>query len=294
MVAGGRPRRNGCDSFAVEATARMRTSGLDAETLRALALDSLRRESKTQWVTFALSVTSRAREQRLLGPTDDLSPAEEDTLQAIVWALITQGVLVPGPSGGSSGQGWPFFRVTPFGLEALKAPGAPPPHDPDGFLRRLKAEVPGVAANADYDLYVGEALNCFVAGNHLATVLLVGVAAELAAVELADAMIHWIPAKEAEAIAKLENWKVAERFEEMRKRLVVRRPKLPKSYAEDFDVQLLGIAAVLRRSRNEAGHPTGRAYSRAEAFNVLQMLPFYLKFLHGLAAWMRRQPAASG
>lgn len=267
---------------------------LDVETLRALAVSVLRHQPNTQWVSFAHSVASEARSQNLLRPQAyELLPAEEDALQAIVWSMIAQGVLVPGPKGGGASQSWPFFRVTAFGAEVL-ASQTPPPHDPDGYLKRLKADIPAIAANADYDLYVGEALNSFVAGNYLATVLLVGVAAELAAGELADALAHWLPEKEAATIKRVETWKIAERFEEIRKRIEPRRPKLPRQFATDFEVQLLGIAAVLRRRRNEAGHPTGRSYTRGEAYNVLQMLPYYLKFLHDLAGWMRGEAAGSG
>ncbi len=269
-----------------------RRDGFDIETLRGLAVRALIKRNNTQWTSFVDAVTVEARTGRLMTAQESLTSGEEDALQAVVWALIAQGVLVPGPNAAGN-EGWPFFRVTAFGRQAL-TDGTPTPHDPDGYLKRLRNDVPAVAQNPDYDLYIGEALNAFIGGSFVASVLMVGVAAELAAEQLAEALIHWLPTKEAASIRGIQNWKVAERFEEMRKRLEPRKPKLPKEYAQDFEVHLLGIAVVLRRNRNSAGHPTGRRYSRGEAFSFLQTLPSYLKFLHDLAAWMLLQPAGSG
>jgi len=43
------------------------------------------------------------------------------------------------------------------------------------------------------------------------------------------------------------------------------RKSLPKGLLEDFDTRFLGIQALIRMVRNEAGHPAGKLIDREQA-----------------------------
>lgn len=92
----------------------------------------------------------------------------------VMWQLLAQGVITPGFD--SANLSLPFFRVTDYGQKVLES-GRFIPHDPTGYLDELRA-MGGVITTDVTIAYVEEALRCFTSGCHLASVLLLGVAAE--------------------------------------------------------------------------------------------------------------------
>src|ERR1017187_10173457 len=79
----------------------------------------------------------------------------------------------------------PFLRVTEYGKKCFEA-GELTAHDFDDYLRRLKAACPTI--DDITLLYAGEALDTFRAGNHLASAVMIGVAAEKMLLRLVDAV----------------------------------------------------------------------------------------------------------
>lgn len=55
-----------------------------------------------------------------------------------------------------------------------------------------------------------------------------------------------------------------------------------------MSLTLDSVLDLLRITRNEAGHPTGRVVDRDEAFINLQMFARYLKKLYQLRAFFRQ------
>jgi hypothetical protein len=56
---------------------------------------------------------------------------------------------------------------------------------------------------------------------------------------------------------------------------------------EDITAELSGIFDLIRKTRNEAGHPTGRALEREEAFALLQLFPSYCKAAYDVIGWLK-------
>jgi len=96
-----------------------------------------------------------------------------DKITAIIWELIIEGIYTPGT--GMQHPNLPFLRVTEYGLKCFDA-GELTAHDPDDYLRRLKAACSSIDDTTL--LYTGEVLDTFRTGKHLAATVMIGVAAE--------------------------------------------------------------------------------------------------------------------
>ena len=116
------------------------------------------------------------------------SPADkhrlDERLRQVLWEFIVNGVIVPGNGLHTHGVTLPFFSISNFGRDVLRATG-PIPHDPDGYLN----EVGGKTCLDDVGIgYVEEALCCFARGCYTASVLLLAVGAEAVALKVCELM----------------------------------------------------------------------------------------------------------
>lgn len=50
--------------------------------------------------------------------------------------------------------------------------------------------------------------------------------------------------------------------------------------------QINGIYDLIRRTRNDAGHPTGKRMERDETHALLLLFPTYCKTVHELMEWL--------
>ena len=100
-----------------------------------------------------------------------------------MWELVIEGIYTPGTS--MQQPNLPFLRVTEYGQKCFEA-GELSGHDPDDYLQRLKAMCPSIDDTTL--LYTGEALDTFRSGKHLATTVMIGVAAENMLLRLIDSV----------------------------------------------------------------------------------------------------------
>ncbi len=62
-----------------------------------------------------------------------------------------------------------------------------------------------------------------------------------------------------------------------------RRAKLvARPLVEGFETTFLGVANVIRTSRNDAGHPALPQVDRDQAFVLLRLLPAYRRWVYGV------------
>jgi hypothetical protein len=93
----------------------------------------------------------------------------------VFWQLVAEGVLAPGKSLGLHMTNLPWFHRTPYGSKVIAA-GEYVPHDPIAFMARLDAQINPV--DGTVRAYVDESLRTFLNGNLLASMVMLGVAAE--------------------------------------------------------------------------------------------------------------------
>jgi hypothetical protein len=164
------------------------------------------------------------------------------------------------------------------------------PRDPDGYLERVRREIP------DLDdlvaLYITEALRSFNGRCYLATSVMLGVAAERAFLVMAESYgassVAGAPAI-AKELAKRGNYFAL--WTEFRKRIEPVRQDLPNGLADALTLD--AIADLIRLTRNEVGHPTGRQIDEDTARVHLTIAPVYLRKMQLLSAHFADMPAGA-
>lgn len=203
----------------------------------------------------------------------------------VLWQLIIQGVITPGTD--SSNPSLPWFRITDYGQEVLKHDRFIP-HDPTNYLNDLHAAAKTTLGIVTL-VYVEEALRCFTAGCHVASVLLLGVAAESVFLKLCDIVLSSLKdSKEQKAFQKLPNVRQKHRW------LVDKYLSLPgeirrKQLPESLDITMTSLYELIRRQRNELGHPqeTPPAVDREQAFVFFRTFPSYVRDVEAFVAYCR-------
>lgn len=208
-----------------------------------------------------------------------------------LWGLVADGLVYLDPSGQGSGTDNWQWKLSADGRTAA-AGGAWEPRDPEGYLRRLRREAPGLDDLAVR--YVQEALQAFNARCYLACSVMLGVASEQAFRGLAEAFVTITDGHDGKLGRLLLNPRstYAARFEEFRKRLAPVRLELPHDLADVLTLD--AVAELLRVTRNSVGHPTGADVDEDTARVHLQMAALYLRKMTDLRQHFERQERPPG
>ena len=86
---------------------------------------------------------------------------------------------------------------------------------------------------------------------------------------------------------KIRGRMINNKIEEFEKRLSSFKGNLPEPLRDNLDILLNGIFTLIRMTRNEVGHPTGRVMKRNETFAQLQMFVPYCKRVYDLILWLK-------
>lgn len=253
---------------------------MEKADLRPLILQALRQEPETTITHIINEVEEHASPK--FQTSDRLKVSE------IVWELLVQGVLCPGP--GTDPLQLSHAHLTEYGRRCLETDDILP-HDPDGYLQRLKQRLPQPLDDI-VETYTRESLLTFLAGHCLAATVMLGVASERCIDLLIEAYSNAITDAERKASfdrkIKRAGRSIKRRFDPLRGELLALT--LPPDLKETLDIQLSGIFTLIRRSRNEAGHPTGMKIDRDEAHANLLLFPHYCKVVHELINHFQSTP----
>jgi hypothetical protein len=236
-------------------------------------------------------VSQKAKQAGLLPPdtihsTSRLTQVDEDAIRECVWGLIIQGIVVPGVSNeGTYQTNLPWIQVTEWGRLCLQR-GQYVPFDTGLFLSRLESQIPGL--DSVVELYLREGLNCFRSGNFLGSAVMVGVASERILVLLRDAIHSAILQEDRrkKLMEATENQTAKRIYETVESKIDPIMEQLPTDLRESIGTELEGIFHEIRRTRNNAGHPTGKTIERDEANALLQLFPVYAKSAYALMSWL--------
>jgi hypothetical protein len=119
--------------------------------------------------------------------------------------------------------------------------------------------------------------------------VMTGVASERILVVLRDAILGAINQDERrkKLLEATENQTAKRIYEEISKKIDPIREQLPPGLQESIGSELEAIFQHVRRTRNDAGHPTGRIIEREEAYALLQLFPVYAKSCYSLIEWLK-------
>lgn len=155
-------------------------------------------------------------------------------------------------------------------------------------MRRLRAHVPPIDPVALG--YVEEALRAFNARCYLAASVMLGVVSEQVVSQLAHTVADALPgAAKLRTLVRSPKVTQFSRFQELRKQLEPMRPHLPDGLADTLTLD--AVADLLRVTRNDSGHPTGRHIDEDTAYTHLQMGARYLQKMTQLDARIRATQA---
>jgi hypothetical protein len=211
---------------------------------------------------------TRFSESYLVAAVRQQVQCTRDQVWEALWGLVGDGMIFLDPAGQrSSTDNWQW-RASALGTQAATG-GSWEPRDPEGYLRRLRSFQPAIDEAAL--LYVEEALRAFNARCYLATSVMLGVAAESAFNDLAEAFVTANPTRTTKLRDALKDPRSSQniRFRELRKALEPIRAHLPDGLADP--VTLDAVADLLRTARNDAGHPTGKPIDEGTAHTHLYM-----------------------
>jgi len=205
----------------------------------------------------------------------------------IMWTLLMQGVITPGKD--APNPTLPWFRVTDYGQKVLEAERFLP-HDPTGYLEDLRASAKTALGQVTI-AYIEEALRCFNVGCHLASVLLLGVAAEsvfLSLCEIVRSSLQdpqdWGSFDRLDDKVKPKHRWIVKKYQDLPG--AVRRNQLPES----LDLTLTSLYDLIRRQRNDLGHPQEKPpdIDREQAFIFFRMFPGFVRDIEAFADYCKR------
>jgi hypothetical protein len=208
-------------------------------------------------------------------------------LQELTWEMIIQGVLAPGSDW--SNPNLPFVRITEYGRRCL-AESTILPHDYGTYLETIKQVTP--STDPTFLLYLTESVEAFNKALYISCTVNLGIASEQLTILLVDAYKAAISSvanrtKFEQAINKQRH--IAYQFEELFKRLVANKAAFPADIADNLDM-IKFLEEIIRKERNDAGHPTGRTFTREEALVLLIAFPAHYKTVIKLLDWLKANP----
>lgn len=254
---------------------------VEYKELRALMLDYLKNHPSGQF-DIPSTIKSFYKSKGF-----DLKEEDLVIVQQIIHELYFEGIFILGPkikenTMSISGQFcFPLFQLTEYGKHVLESQEYQP-HDPDGYLSRLKNEIPKV--DQVIICYLEEALSCYRKNLLLAAAVMIGCAAEKAMLLLIDAYGDSIrdPKHKQDYEKQTKSFMIAHKWKALWKRLEPLSPSLPIHLRDDLGTILERVFDLIRTTRNDAGHPTGKKIEKEAIHANLLLFPSYCKRVYGL------------
>ena len=266
---------------------------MDYEELRPLVLEALKQVknnrnlqllviiNETDALAYSKGFYKDSNSKRYsLSSIIHMPQEDREKVRQIVWEFILQGILAIGLN--ERNPDFPFLSLTEHGKKVLESGEIWLPYDPDGYLKNLKTEIPNI--DPIIEMYVTESLQAYLKGLMFSSAVMLGVASEQAFLILLDTLTNALKnPKEKKKFEKLHNsFRTKSKFDQVKKRIMSIEKTLPKKLSEDLESKFGQISELIRVTRNDAGHPTGRKIERGTAFVNLQLFPFYCKRIYGL------------
>ena len=202
-----------------------------------------------------------------------LTKEDAETLREVFWDLFRQGILTLGIN--ESNNIFPFFRVTSFGVKAVREGDTYFISDTTVFEQRVKIDIPNIDDISI--LYLKESFQAFRSGCLISSAVMLGVTAEHLFQLLLDQLV---PDPRFSSIIQQKT--ILKKIEKFKSIIADDKASFPQEVRESFDTQFLGIQSIIRIYRNESGHPTGKVIDREQAFVNLRLFIPFGKMVHYL------------
>ncbi len=263
------------------------------EEIRAVALDILSgREpggdaGQYETLSQAIGVVFARRENCIqpghFGANYPLAQADKELFLDVFWELFRQGIITLGMD--SANKNFPFFRLTRQGREIARGNGVYFFHDVSSYEAAIRHAVPNI--HEATLLYAKEAMQAFYAGCILSATVMLGAAAEHTFVLLLETL-EQSSQHRATFVSVFKQGSLFRKISQFRRILEQQVSVLPPDILEDLGTRFLGIQSIIRESRNESGHPTGKIPNREQTFVLMQLFIPFAKKLYQLMDFYSR------
>ncbi len=265
--------------------------------LSPLVLEAFKRSPQTQYLGLCNMVASIAVEKGFVpnpqgnaivyGGSFSLSGRDEDRVREIIWNLIVERVVTIGMN--NSNPAWPWLSLTEYGLEVVNST-EPVPHDPTGYLKRIKDTIPNI--DPIILVYLEESLYTYNINALLSSTIALGCASEKALLLLIDSYANAIQdaGRKTKFINDTKGRMIKRQFEEFSKCLTNLIGNMPSNISDGLNTVLLGVFEMIRNNRNDAGHPTGKSIPKEYVFANLQVFISYCQKIYQLIEYLGNNP----
>ncbi len=202
-------------------------------------------------------------------------------IREALWDLISQGIVMLGST--NQGTGAPHVTITRRGVKYIEA-GTTIPIDSEGFLNSMSLD----DKDEIIKLYTEEAVSSFSSKNYLASAVMVGGAAErlieILTSEFAEKLSPTLKAQYEKKVLSQEKIKTI--FDAFLIFLDTNgiKKKISRVEKETLEGVFPAIVQIIRITRNETGHPTGRIIDRDEVQGLIYQLKTAIKFVYEFLA----------
>ena len=199
--------------------------------------------------------------------------------------LLQQGIIRWGLNGSNLNP--PFMSVTEYGRKVLQDNDTTP-YDPDGYLDSI---------NSKFQLddilkpYLSECIQTFQRGNFLSSAVMLGVAAEHIFNEIYDSFIESLQSEKIKSeFEKIrDSAKTKRRIDLVEQTLTVTaKNDFPKDMVDNFSSQTSPILNLIRRLRNDVGHPNGVKIERMEMYTNMMLFRVYCEASNNLINFLKK------
>jgi hypothetical protein len=194
----------------------------------------------------------------------------------VFWQLVSEGILAPGLN--ASCRDLPWFHVTAYGRKVIEH-GEYQPHDRDGYVQRLLRRNP--QADATVVAYLEESLETFVRGNRIASMVMLGVAAERVFDLVCQSMVQSLTSQKEKTTLEghMVRARIKPRIDFVGHKLTAIQQRGISDFPESATLMVTAMYDMIRVQRNELGHPRERPprLEADEANARLQMFAGYFE-----------------
>jgi hypothetical protein len=241
---------------------------LQSEIIRLLSQDNIDRRLGRGRLYFPDEVQKQFSQE---------NKPSKDQINQTLWALLGKGLVYIDISQPSA-DNWEWCLTDTGKISASDEQFNP--DDPERYLERLKKNVPEI--NPLVYQYADEAVNCYNHDCYLASAVMLGAASEAAFLEMAYGSIPWFDELGDSLKTILDNPRqpYIKKFQEFRKKIDIKKSKLPKDLEEKLHLTFDSLLDLYRVTRNDVGHPTGKMIERDDQYISLQMFGRYLQTVY--------------
>lgn len=265
--------------------------------LSPMVLEAFKRNTQTQYLTLCNEVASIAVEKGIVsnprgnanvhGGSFCLNGRDEDRVREIIWNLIVERVVTIGMN--NSNPAWPWLSLTEYGFKVVNS-AEPIPHDPEGYLKRVKESIPNI--DSIILTYLEESLYTYNINALLSSTITLGCASEKALLLLIDSYANAIQdtGRKTKFINDTKGRMIKRQFEEFSKCITNLVGRMPSNISEGLNTVLLGVFEMIRNNRNDVGHPTGKSIPKEYLYANLQVFIPYCQKIYQLIEYFDNNP----